>query len=112
MTEYLIFLDVAVGFSLLQFTVTDYRCLWVSWAHRMIVHCIDTPNDDGAVRMRTPVLTSRVEDGERIWRADLEYYMAVIFFRKAARGGKNALECDKKALSMTNKYLSFPQSKG
>ncbi len=38
----------------------------------MIVHCIDTPNDDG-VLMRTPVLTSRVEDGERIWRADLEY---------------------------------------
>ena len=35
----------------------------------MIVHCNDTPNDDGVVRMRTPVLTSKLEDGERIFRA-------------------------------------------
>lgn len=39
--------------------VCGFRC-----AHRMIVHCIDTPNGGGVARMRTPHCDVR-EDGER-----------------------------------------------
>lgn len=68
----------------------------------MIVHCIDTPND-GGVLLRTPVLTSRVDDGERIWRADLVYGSNLL--QESCEGGKNALGCDQTTLNNSKTHL-------